>query len=233
MSKPTGKLRRISFFDDAHNYLREWQRNFRKQKQQKKLLIKKYCIVCNGILDTVKKRKFCSHSCKEKFRNQKPHRKLAQMERLKKWIKDNPELVKIRQREKENRKRLGVSKKQISALTIPEIKPPIMRRPDEMNYYIASKLRARVRAALNHRGIKKKNKTFSLVGISSIDELKKHIETQFKPGMNWKNTELDHIIPCASFDLTKEEEQKKCFHYSNLQPLWPSENRKKWKKIIA
>ncbi len=43
--------------------------------------------------------------------------------------------------------------------------------------------------------------------------------------MNWENYgkfgwHIDHIIPCDSFDLTKEEEQRRCFHYSNLQPLW-------------
>jgi len=59
-----------------------------------------------------------------------------------------------------------------------------------------------------------------------------HIEKQFKPGMNWENYSLygwhiDHIRPCASFDLTKEEEIQKCFHYSNLQPLWAEENLKK------
>ena len=42
--------------------------------------------------------------------------------------------------------------------------------------------------------------------------------------MNWSNHgtiwEIDHIIPCDSFDLTKLEEQEKCFHFSNLQPLF-------------
>lgn len=37
----------------------------------------------------------------------------------------------------------------------------------------------------------------------------------------------DHIKPCVSFDLTREEEQKKCFHYLNLQPLWAKENLSK------
>ncbi len=39
--------------------------------------------------------------------------------------------------------------------------------------------------------------------------------------------ELDHIIPCAAFQLTKEEEQRKCFHYTNIQPLWQIDNRQK------
>ena len=42
--------------------------------------------------------------------------------------------------------------------------------------------------------------------------------------MTWENHgiiwEIDHIKPCVSFDLSLEEEQKKCFHYINLQPLF-------------
>jgi len=36
---------------------------------------------------------------------------------------------------------------------------------------------------------------------------------------------------CCSFDLTQEEEQKKCFHYTNLQPLWASDNLSKGGKF--
>lgn len=65
----------------------------------------------------------------------------------------------------------------------------------------------------------------------SIKELKQHLEKQFTLGMNWKNFgfgwHIDHIKPCSKFDLTKEGEQKKCFHYTNLQPLWATENLKK------
>jgi hypothetical protein len=51
--------------------------------------------------------------------------------------------------------------------------------------------------------------------------------------MNWENQgewHIDHILPCASFDLTKEEEQRKCFHYTNLQPLWAKDNMIKGSK---
>jgi len=55
-------------------------------------------------------------------------------------------------------------------------------------------------------------------------ECKQYIESKFKPEMNWENQgivwELDHILPCASFNLLDEIEQKKCFHFTNLQPLF-------------
>ena len=78
----------------------------------------------------------------------------------------------------------------------------------------------------------------------SIEFLKKHLESQFKEGMNWKNQgrgwenkgmqewHIDHKIPCASFNLSKKSEQRECFHYTNLQPLWAKENYKKGNNFI-
>jgi len=68
----------------------------------------------------------------------------------------------------------------------------------------------------------------------SIAFLVKHIEKQFKDGMNWENRDkwhIDHIRPCASFDLTDTKQQLECFHYTNLQPLWAFDNMSKGKKI--
>lgn len=81
----------------------------------------------------------------------------------------------------------------------------------------------------------KSNKTIRLLGCSMI-ELSRHLESQFKSGMNWENYtfrgwHIDHIQPICSFNLTKEEEQKKCFHYTNLQPLWWYENLSKGGRI--
>jgi hypothetical protein len=42
--------------------------------------------------------------------------------------------------------------------------------------------------------------------------------------MNWENHgivwEIDHIKACANFDLKDIEQQKECFHYTNIQPLF-------------
>ena len=35
---------------------------------------------------------------------------------------------------------------------------------------------------------------------------------------------LDHVKPCASFNLQNEKEQQLCFNWSNLQPLEASAN---------
>jgi len=77
--------------------------------------------------------------------------------------------------------------------------------------------------------VKKSKKTMELIGCS-IDELKEHLESGFTDGMSWDNYgdwHVDHIVPCKSFDLSNPREQKKCFHYKNLQPLWAFDNRSK------
>ena len=90
-------------------------------------------------------------------------------------------------------------------------------------------LRTRIQKVL--KGQRKYEKTMKLVGCS-IPELRQHLESQFLPGMSWENHgifgwHVDHIKPCSSFDLTDPEQQRLCFHYTNLQPLWALDNIKK------
>jgi hypothetical protein len=88
-----------------------------------------------------------------------------------------------------------------------------------------TKLSLSLRCRLNH-SLKQGYKTISTLKLlgCSVDECKQHLESQFKPEMNWENHgeiwDIDHIIPCSKFDLTDIEQQKQCFHYTNLQPLF-------------
>lgn len=70
----------------------------------------------------------------------------------------------------------------------------------------------------------------------SMGFLKKYLESQFVDGMSWENYgmvwHIDHITPCAAFDLTKKSQQRKCFHFSNLRPLWAKENMSKGAKRL-
>ena len=104
-----------------------------------------------------------------------------------------------------------------------------------INYKISKLLRNRVYFSV--RGFHKSKSTLELLSCS-IENLKNHLESQFKEGMTWDNYNkegwhIDHIKPCACFDLSKPEEQAKCFHYSNLQPLWAEENLKKSAKYYG
>lgn len=83
------------------------------------------------------------------------------------------------------------------------------------------------------KGNPKLSTTLNLVGCD-IDYLKEYLEKLFLPNMSWDNYgkwHIDHIIPCNSFDLSDIEQQKKCFHYTNLQPLWAKDNLKKGSKV--
>jgi len=87
-------------------------------------------------------------------------------------------------------------------------------------------LRNRTRQAL--LGKAKPSTTENLLGCS-WEQARAHLESQFREGMSWDNYgykgwHVDHIRPIASFDLTKEEEVRAAFHWSNLQPLWAEEN---------
>ena len=91
---------------------------------------------------------------------------------------------------------------------------------------VAIRLRVRVINALKGKGVGKAAKTSELVGCT-VPELMAHLEGMFTEGMTWHNQgkwHIDHIRPCASFDLTDPKQQLQCFHWTNLQPLWASDN---------
>ena len=114
-------------------------------------------------------------------------------------------------------------------------------RREKREYYqnniqakIAKNLRARLYLAVKKNGGKKYFSAMNLVG-ADWPTLSAWIQSKFQLGMTWANYgqwHIDHEIPCASFDLTKLEQQRVCFHYTNLQPLWGVENLKKGAKII-
>jgi hypothetical protein len=94
---------------------------------------------------------------------------------------------------------------------------------------IGNRLRCRIRMTL--KGKNKSKSTWELLGCS-FEEFKIYFKKKFTKDMTWNDfikgdIHIDHIIPCANFDLSKIEDQKKCFYYTNLQPLWRKDNLKK------
>lgn len=132
-------------------------------------------------------------------------------------------------------------------------KDPEYVRAKQRAYYVANKReiwkrivanpRQKLRRTLRTRvynvlkGLKKSAPTMEMVGCSR-EFLMEWLEKQFRPGMTWKNHgvhgwHIDHIIPCSKFDLADPEQQRRCFHYTNLQPLWANENWSKRNKILT
>lgn len=101
-----------------------------------------------------------------------------------------------------------------------------VRKQTDEEFRFRCNLRSKIHRSIF--GAKKSAKTTELLGCSIV-ELKRHLENLFKEGMSWENYgfqgwHIDHIRPCASFDLTDPEQQKLCWNYSNLQPLWAKDN---------
>jgi hypothetical protein len=144
-------------------------------------------------------------------------------DRKKQWRKDNPEKeAETRQKyNEENRDKLNEYHRQWKQ----------EKRDNDINYKLKENTSRRIRYELNTllKG-KKTKRTIEYIGCT-IDELKLHIEKQFTQEMSWENYgsywHIDHIIPCAAWDLIKEEDNKYCWNFRNLQPLESSENQSK------
>ena len=168
-----------------------------------------------------------------------------------KWRKENKEHVKLRDKKYREKNKEHLEKKRIEyveknkekLLTYwrerrkkPEVKArdnatkrisTKKRFARDPNARLANLIRSRIQKALVN--CYKSSSSIELLGCS-IDECRRYLESKFIEGMNWDTIHIDHVKPCASFDLTKPEEQAKCFHYTNLQPLLAIDNLKKGAK---
>jgi hypothetical protein len=129
-----------------------------------------------------------------------------------------------------NKKSLGVAAKCKHCFH----KEILFKRKTNPRVAISYKLRQSVYKALRSKS--KSNKTMALLGCDK-DFFIKYITSKMTKDMKWQDIlngkiHIDHIKPISSFDLTKPEEQLKCFHYTNLQPLWAKDNLSKGNKII-
>lgn len=109
------------------------------------------------------------------------------------------------------------------------------RRRQDPTFRLRAALRTRLIHAL--RGRNKSARTLELLGCP-VEYLRAHLEKQFAPSMAWENWgvgegywQVDHIRPCDAFDLTDPAQQRQCFHFSNLQPLWFIDNVRKGAKV--
>ena len=105
------------------------------------------------------------------------------------------------------------------------------RYSNDLNFRMKAILRSRINQAL--KGNMKEESSLNLLGCT-IEEYKEYLSHQFDENMSWDNYgdywEIDHIKPCDSFDLSNLEEQKKCFIFTNTQPMKVINNRIKSNK---
>ena len=109
------------------------------------------------------------------------------------------------------------------------------KRRENPSVKIKCNLSKRLSFLLRKNIVSKTEQTFDLLGIS-LPEFMKYLEEKFTDGMTFENYgkwHLDHKKPCYYFDLTKEEDRKKCFHYTNIQPMWAIDNLKKNRHYVS
>jgi len=161
---------------------------------------------------------------KEKISALNKEYKQLHKERYKKYNREYKKKYVVENREKLNKQKREYMKK---------------RKATDPGFKTATILRTRMRQLINEGKMKKHSASITefakiVIGLPQKEFLE-YIELQFYPHpvtgkkMTWKNQtyrgwHLDHIKPVSKFDLTKWEEQLKCFHYTNLQPLWAEEN---------
>jgi hypothetical protein len=92
-------------------------------------------------------------------------------------------------------------------------------------------LSSRMRELLQKRGLQKKNSCLAYLGMTG-PQFFSYIESLFEPGMAWDNYgvfgwHLDHAIPCAAFDMSREDHLMLCFNWRNMKPMWHKENNRK------
>lgn len=95
------------------------------------------------------------------------------------------------------------------------------------SYKLKINLRRGVSKLFKRKDIRKKSKTEDILGIS-FEEFKQYIESLFQEGMSWENYgewHIDHKKPVSW--ANSEEELYELNHYTNLQPLWATENLSK------
>jgi hypothetical protein len=169
--------------------------------------------------------------CREYYKQYRSLNKEKCKEAVGKWKRSNPTYWKQYQSEHREQTRAyenAWKKSNRSKVRLTE-KRHLDKNP---NRRLRTNLSRRIRRALN--GFVKKFSTAEFTGCT-LEELRSRVSSQFKPGMSWDNYgtvwHIDHILPCASFDLSKLEDQRRCFHFSNLQPLFAIENIQKGARI--
>lgn len=174
--------------------------------------------------------RFCSIKCRRAFHSHKSNQKHYNKRKAynTQYRKAHPEQTQLK-----NLRNRGIIQKWHRD-NIDKIRNNKHKRlREDPNYKLKRSISEKLRQAL--RGTRKSQHTLELLGCS-VEYLKMHLEALFQPGMTWDNWEqygwhIDHILPISSFNLVDPEQQKLCFHYTNLQPLWWLDNIRKSNKV--
>jgi hypothetical protein len=132
----------------------------------------------------------------------------------------------------EGQRRLGRAKYQSAAHKKRNREYQARRRAEDPGFRLANRVRTLINMSLRKgEGLKTARSEEYLD--CSWEQFRRHIEAHFTEGMSWENQgdwHLDHVRPCASFDLADPEQQRACMHWSNWRPMWAEQNVRKSSK---
>jgi hypothetical protein len=112
------------------------------------------------------------------------------------------------------------------------------RKNNNPTIKLSSIIRSKISTGLKKFNGGKQNSVLEIVGLKSWEDFRKYIECHWEEGMSWENYgigknnttwHVDHIIPLHSSQ--NEEDIKKLNYYTNLRPMWGSDNIRKGDKI--
>ena len=154
--------------------------------------------------------------------------------KAKEYYKDNSEHIK--EKSNEYNKNNIEHKKEYNKVNSEHIKEKQNKRHKERRktdplYKLICKTRNLIRQSLKRGGFEKTSKTAYYLGCT-YEEFMIHIENKFQEGMTWDNYgewEYDHIYPVSLAE--SEEHLLTLNHYTNFQPLWAEDNRRKGNKL--
>lgn len=170
-------------------------------------------------------------------RARKPERKLLHKKYNETYKKKNVEKIKETNKlYKEKCKKLGIGefsilgKKRRNEYALENY---YKRYKKDINYTLSVSLRNRTYIAIKNN--QKVGSAVKDLGCS-VNELKIYLKDKFIEGMTWNNWgkwHIDHIKPLSKFDLSDRKQYLEAVNYSNLQPLWATDNLKKGNRFNA
>ena len=216
----------------AKKYAKEW---CLKNKERKKEYDKKYRLENKEHIKEYAKEYAKEYNLKNKERIKKNmgEYRSKNRERAKEYSKEYrlKNIERIKEYVFKNRERVNKRRKEYRLKNIQRMREYENNRyKTDINFKLRKVCRGRIRLAL--KGKIKSASTMELIGCT-IDELRSHIESQFKPWMMWENHglwDIDHIKAMSSFDLSDPAQQHACCNWSNLQPMEHIENIRKGAK---
>lgn len=197
-----------------------------------------YCRSCKSIMDKEFRNKNLE-SKREKDREYARNNSEANRLRAKTWYYNNQDKARARNKQyfKENYNKIKETQAKWDIQNSDKIKEYmrnyVMHRcKTDPQFQLRKMYRDRFRACV------KRGEVFEYLDCD-FDFFQQWIEYQFTfdPQMTWENHgtywHYDHVVPCASYDLTLEENVQTCFHWSNVRPLKKEFNLSKKAKILV